>query len=340
MTYEEVFDGQEYGLFIRQKMLEGGLTKTAIVENLLYERDVVCVSAKPGIGKSILALQLMACLSSGTPFLETFKVPAPCNVLYIQTEGDRTETVERLDLISKTIPVDYSRLVHLNLPGARFNIAAEMDQLIAMLKGTRILFHVIIIDPLYTTVQGSMNKDEVVTDWIRNVRKLKGALDVAIWVNGHDNKDVYTQDGGIIDKGSRHIYGSTYWSAFFNHNYHLKSFDGHYILDLGKERTDKMVDRVRMQLLNTNTLVFTPYDPQMTENDMKVAVLLKTTGALPVKKIVELTTVPQASVYRALRGLLETGKVLRDDSAHVPTYTWKADPSDEKTVLDKPVVGC
>lgn len=319
MNLTELLDGNEYGLFYGETLYRGAMPKTVIVDQLLYTSDVICISSRAGVGKSILAKQLMCCLTTGTPFLDTFAIPHPCNVLYIQTEGDRGETLERMELMKKNIKVDDYRWAHLNLPGAAFNDELQIDQLISIIKSMQKLIDVIIIDPLYTTIKGSLNDSEVVTDWIRNVRKLKGVLQCAVIVLNHENKELYF-DGAVVERTNGSIFGSTFWAAFFNHNYKLKEFDGHHLLEIGKNRSGKAIDKVAMKMISGDALMYVLHDPQLTDNGVKILSCIKATDKITARKIQEMTGVPRATVFRTLRKLVTDKKIEHVDTVEGDFY--------------------
>ena len=98
----------EYGIFYGDKLFPSKTTKVPIIENFLYEKDVMCIKSKEGVGKSILAQQLVFCLTSGTDLFDTYHINKPYNVLWIQTEGDREETFERIASMEKGLTIDPS----------------------------------------------------------------------------------------------------------------------------------------------------------------------------------------------------------------------------------------
>lgn len=310
MNLYELLDGQEYGLFIGPAIYAGAPPKKALIDQILYEKDVICISAKAGVGKSVLLQQLLCCLTTGTPFLDTFEVPKPCNVLYIQTEGDRSETIERLELMQKRVPIDNDRWAHLNLPGFCFNDDEQVDQLIALIKERFPQVEVIELDPLYTTIKGSMNDSEVVTHWIRNVRKLKGIFNASMIISNHVNKEFYNE-GAVVERDPGSIFGSTFWAAFFNHSYRLKIFEGHHLLEIGKNRSGKAIDKIAMTMLNTNTLMYTLYEPDLTDNGAKIVALLRSSKLLSAKQIIEVTGVKRATAFRIIKGLVDKAEVRR-----------------------------
>ena len=59
-----------------------------LIHDLMNENDSLIIHAPGGTGKSSMSMQLALCLSCGSPFLETFEIPEPKNVLFIQSEYD------------------------------------------------------------------------------------------------------------------------------------------------------------------------------------------------------------------------------------------------------------
>lgn len=309
----------EYGYFWGEALFKRPPYKDPLIEHLLYERDVVCVSSAPGIGKSMLALQLLCALTSGKPFLGTYKVTKPMNVLYVQSEGDRAETLERLQLMSRGVEVDHSRWAHINVPGTMLNDRDEFNRFVALVKSHTMLYDVIMIDPLYTTVYGSLNDDSVATNWIRHVRELKALFDCALWINHHDAKDIYSE-GVMIDKGNNVSYGSVFWQAFFNHNFKLKLRKEIYTLESGKQRSGKIIDRIDM-ILQTEPLMFTCITDDSASNVLIVrAAIDRCKTPISAKELIKITGIPKATMYRIIAKLMENKQIEEYHTPHCKLY--------------------
>lgn len=291
----------EYGVFSGEDIYAYDGTKNPIIDSILYEKDVICISAFPGVGKSLLIMQMLSNLTTGEPFLETYEITKPQNVLYVQTEGDRAETIERMKNMQRVIKIDNTRWAHMNVSCVTLNTDRGLQDFLAMAHKPKMKFDIIIIDPLYTTVKGSLSDDTVATDWVRNVREIRNQFDCTFIVLHHDGKELY-HEGHVIDKGNSNIFGSTFWAAFLSNNYKLKvKPDGTRVLDLGKERSGKMIDSLTMQLVEPSPLYYTlgAHPPDSTE---KIKLILKANGkAMHLKELVKMTNLSRATVYRALR---------------------------------------
>ena len=322
---------EEFGIFWGDELYNYSAFKEPIIEHMLYKNDVICISSEAGVGKSILALQLIFSLTSGDSFLDTYKVYKPCNVLYLQTEGDRSETIERINNMKKGLRIDDSRLVHINLEGVMLNIDERMNEFIELAKIPNINYDVIFIDPVYTTVKGSMIKDEVATDWVRNIRRLKGIFQASVVAIHHDNKDVYF-DGQIVKKSNKNIFGSVFWGAFFNHNFKFKTVGGIHYLQLGKQRSGKVTDIVEMKLVEPEPLMFVNNDEHLDLSTTKVVSVLKLAGIkLPPMEIKKKIDMSRATTYRALARLVDSERIERIEEGNKVFYSLKNGGLNEPT---------
>lgn len=72
--------------------------KDFIVDNLMKSNGLYCLVARPKVGKSFLALQLANSVATGTNFLGFRTSPSP--VLYISTEMDNSQIIDRIDAMN------------------------------------------------------------------------------------------------------------------------------------------------------------------------------------------------------------------------------------------------
>ncbi len=77
------------------EMRKNFIKKDFIVDNLMKSQGLYCLVARPKVGKSLLALQLANAIATGTPFLGFRTSPSP--VLYISTEMNTTQLIDRID---------------------------------------------------------------------------------------------------------------------------------------------------------------------------------------------------------------------------------------------------
>lgn len=319
----------EYGVFWGPDIYNYAAKKNYLIEHLLFEKDVVCIVADPGIGKSVLAIQLMFNLTTKEPFLDTYKVKRPCNVLYLQTEGDRSETLDRIKSMKKGLRVDDTRWVHMNLEGICLNTGDGLGKFMNLAIQPQMEYDVIIIDPLYTTVKGSMSSDEVATDWVRAVRTIKRKFNCTILVLHHDNKESY-QQGQLVPRSKSSIFGSIFWAAFFNHNFKIRKHKGLHILESGKQRSGRIVDAIEMKMIEPNPLMYVHFDEGISLGQIQVEQLIKNSPiVLPAKDIITKTELSKATVFRALKKAQDRGLITKVNDKSGPGYKWTISYDDE-----------
>lgn len=309
-TEEDMVDGVEFGAFWGNSLYSRVIEKSSIVEDFVYTNDVVCISADAGVGKSLFLLQLLCNLTTGEPFLGTYKIPRPCNVCYLQTEGDRGETIDRIKAMCGGMGIDNSRWVHINLAGICLNTEEGKNKLKDLMLAPGMRYDVLMIDPLYTTVKGSMSKDEVATDWIRNMREIKELFkNCAVFIAHHLPKDNYV-DGKKVGKT---MFGSVMWRAYVNYSYQFTKKDGKHTLTVDKKRNDKIgFDHLDLKLLEPFPLKFIYADEDATTSKNQVkAVIVGAGKPLSAKEIIEKTGISKATVFRVLKLLMKGEGVVK-----------------------------
>lgn len=305
----------EYGLFTGAKLWDNLMPKQPVVDGILYERDLTVISAHPGVGKSILALQLACNLTTGTPFLDTYDIPRPMNVLYGQTEGDRAETMNRIKHISKAVKFDQDRFFHFNSPGLALNTDEGFQAFSDNIQRPGIKYDVMIIDPLYTTVKGTLSSDEVATDWFRNVRRIRFQHNCAILVLHHEGKEMVTQKGQKISKETTDVFGSTFWAAMFNVNYKLtfnKSAQV-YTLATGKKRggDEKSVGDIQIRMLQPSPLSYVINLDNLSSTSQMLEQIIRSNPRKMYRKaeLQELIGKSKATIWRAVKELADAGLI-------------------------------
>jgi len=322
MDKPQPMDTGEYGIFYGETLYKYDVKKDPVVENILYRGDAICISSRPGMGKSLLLKHFMCNLTTGSPFLDMFEIPKPCNVLYVQTEGDRGETIERIGNMRAGLKIDDKKWVHINLSGVILNTDKGANELMELASRPAMKYDVIMIDPLYTTIKGNLSDSEVATDWIRNVRRMKDKFKSSLIVSHHETKDIY-HEGSVVDKNADDLFGSAFWSAFFNHNFKLKKIKGVHYLQGGKQRSGKIIDKVAMTLVEPRPLMYISLDSDVDLSILRIQRVLEEKGRMTAKKLSERTELSLATVYRGLNTLIKNGSVGKTDDNGIPYYEWR-----------------
>lgn len=321
----------EFGVFWGSSLFLNTTPKEFLISNFLRERDAIFITAPAGIGKSILCLQMIAALTSGTSFLGDFRVARACNVLYVQTEGDRVETIERIRAMEEGVVFNHSKWVHININGLALNTDEGFVEFREMLRAPNIDYDVIIIDPLYTTLKGSINSDEVATDWIRNMRKLSKDYNCAFVIMHHDSIKSFVVNGVQMAKPTKDLMGTSVWSWFTSYNFKLYKRGDIHILERGKERGRDIIDVIPLKMMEPSPLMYVIAEDNFTECEGRVVDMLRGAGSsVYARDIIQSTEISKAQVYRILTKLHGMGIISKEGNKHNTKFSYIKEEEREK----------
>lgn len=167
------------------------------------------VYAQPSVGKSVLSIQAAMQLASGLPVFGGLATKAS-KVWYIQMERPDIESLERIQFMRDTIPLNSANFVlDTELQKLNFLNEAHLKQILQ--RGKEIAATVAFIDPLYGIATG-LSKDEVAANLVKTLTILKSTLKITLWINHHVVKDSYDRDGSKIERDDP-FYGSQWLKA-------------------------------------------------------------------------------------------------------------------------------
>lgn len=102
------------------EMRKNSTKKDFIVDNLMKSNGLYCLVARPKVGKSLLALQLANSIATGTTFLGFRTSPSP--VLYISTEMNFSQILDRIDKMNLEFTDDNFRLKEQEINERKLNL--------------------------------------------------------------------------------------------------------------------------------------------------------------------------------------------------------------------------
>ena len=297
-----------------------------LIEGFLWEHDHIMLLAKEKVGKSILAIQMACSLSCGEPFLGEYEVPEPMQVLYIQTESTRHETVERLRSMTSKDGVNWNPenffLYHTH--SLALDSETGMNFLIKLMQDRLLDPRVIFIDPLYMSMEGSLVDDWKCRSMSKNVRRLGELYNAAIVLVHHEHRARSNKDGHVIEEGDNSIMGSFVWKAFPSHIIHLRmSKDGMRAISCTTQRNSRVVRDMRMILNQPFPLLYkifgTPDHPNYVTN---VFDYIKERGKKCANEVHEETGLSLSAVKKSLSYLIKpnVNKLYKVNQGQRPTY--------------------
>lgn len=323
---------RQYGIFMGPDKYANIVERETVIEGVCDVGDNFIINSTAGSGKSILALQLICCLTIGLPFLETFNIPKKRRVLYVQTEGDRAETISRINRMKNALPINDDAWVHYNAIGIPLNTPEGLGRFINTVQAAAFQADVVLIDPLYPTIKGSISDDAVATDWQRGVRIIRERLgNMTFIIFHHDSNKIMYQNGKKVDRAPDNLMGSSFWTAWMSGNYQMSVDPATGVRHLvagkgaGYGRTGQGVPEINMRLMEPDPLYYVMDDTNF--NETEAIVYGKLTSSLGEvftrRQLEEYIGKSKATVCRALASLHREHKITKVTEQGVIYYTAK-----------------
>ena len=244
------------------EMRKEATKKDFIVDNLMKSNGLYCLVARPKVGKSLLALQLANSIATGTTFLGFRTSPSP--VLYISTEMNSTQLVDRIDKMNLQFNDDNFVMIEQNPSERKLNL---MDlQLKFQTFANDYKGHFVIID-MFSGID--LNNGYNLNDYqdmgqvvIPKFRELCKKYDFTILLIHHLNKNNTSLGSTAIDgsvDGKITLKQDSNLKNKILLNYESRDYEG---LDLVLKRNDNLLfelSKVESNDLNYNVLTFLNY---------------------------------------------------------------------------------
>lgn len=170
-----------------------------IIDRLIPENGITCISGKPKAGKSFWALYLAICLASGNKFLEQFETQQG-GVLFISKEDPQRLIQERVKLLNggQDLPIHFCTDSQLFLDTDEF-----LKEIIAFIKEKNI--RVVIIDSFRRIFKGEENSSQVVSDVHNRFKILLESGISLIFIHHHGKEGFFKKEAGDKLRGSSDI---------------------------------------------------------------------------------------------------------------------------------------
>jgi hypothetical protein len=296
-----------------------------IVEGLLWERDHVMLIGKDKAGKSILSLQLACAIVSGTPFLSTYEVPIPMNVLYVQMEGKIQDTKERFKSMIAVggIECNPSRLFILNCKSVALDSIEGLNTFKHVMNELPQI-GVIILDPLYMAMSGDLIDNLHARNMCRNLRDITDTFNCALVLIHHQHRPPSDGRGGRVEEtGSDSIFGSFVWRAFPDHVLSLYvRKDEVRLLTCDTQRSGKVIKNIELGLIHPYPLYFevrgTDQKAYVHEINAYMYKNVDVSKGITAKELQEKTKYSESAVKKSLMVLDKEGKITKLNPGHRP----------------------
>ena len=202
--------------------------RPALVEDFLYERQVLMLAGEPGVGKSIVSTTLALALTSQSRLWSFLTIPTPRQVFYLQLEGTEEESYERIRRMAPVLPCNTEKLCWHYRSGLNLLEALQTESLLKQIAQWGKHPDLVIIDPLYQTVFGELSKELPSKAILRFLDAAKQAFaPCAFLLVHHTKKSSYASSGQKIEEDDP-FYGSQWLKAYVDISYYLKPGGGRY----------------------------------------------------------------------------------------------------------------
>jgi RecA-family ATPase len=246
----------------------GEIRKT-LIESLVYEKNAIMLYADPGVGKSIITLNMAMQASAGLPIFGYFECPRPLKVYYILTERGYQEPLERLRIMQKKISADYSNLF-LDEEMIGLNVLDPHDEQLFMNRIERYCPNpdIIVTDPIYAIVRGGLADPKDATLFAQFSARLIKRFGCCHWMNNHTTKSTGDIIGGEWKEKANPFFGSQLLYAHITACYYLKQHEGNSKITCTKDTDSSHISKLSLKFdYESFTLEMDIKNAEMTAKD-------------------------------------------------------------------------
>ena len=294
-----------------------------LIDRLLWENQIVLLLASEKVGKSILSMQMMCALTCGGTFLEEFDVFEPKKVLYIQAEGDRYETIDRLKRMTSEQGVKWNpdNFYHMFAPSLSLDTQEGYDDLCNKIIDTGFKPDVVCEDPLYMAMSGDLIDNLRSRMFCRFNRELQAKFNCSIIIDHHERRPSKDKSGRYYNDGDNSIMGSFVWKAFPSHIIRMiKKKDDTRVMTCSTQRNGSVVPEIHLRMHTKTPLMFTVISNDKCIAEQMLKIMRIENRPMTLKEFVDNYGLAVGSVGKALPKLAREGKVQRCNPGHRPIW--------------------
>lgn len=329
----------------KQQLLEGNLfriysghelmkkefpPKEWLIDKLIFKGDSVLLVGDAKAGKSLLIQDAICAMSSGGIFLKKYQCCEPQKICYVQLEGELSDTQSRFKRLSEETPINLDNFFCYYAQPQQLQDTKEAWKFMEDIHFACSNPNVLIIDCLYQAFKGSLKDDEVIRQFIGNVRLIKAFFQCTIIILHHMRKASLNPITGKPDEAND---DSTFGSAF------LKAWPDHLLLlkhqknsDVRKltcttQRSGEIEAEINLVLCQPDPLFWKTLDEipkgivYEKVKDSFVSFLNTTNGnSAHAKDIQEKCSIPKTTFYDVEKMLRAENKIWKEGSGKSTIY--------------------
>ena len=212
-TLAEYLTGYDLHLYLENPLVG----QEAIVEGLIFKDTVNIFYSEPSCGKSVIAVNMLASMSSGQPVFGIFPMKRGVRCSYLQLEGSRDEQLGRFKEMMVEIKPNLENICWHDSPLFVENSQSQHEMMADLLKFKP---EVIFIDSFYCLTSRGLSTEEGFLPVRQLLKMVKDKTGATLIILHHSAKPQY-ENGEKVQKDDPFL-GSQYLKAFADFMMHLK----------------------------------------------------------------------------------------------------------------------
>jgi len=258
--------GLRWGVSLRDDMNSPAQERNALIENFLFEDSILMFAADPGVGKSLIILQMAMHMSVASPVFGMMTVPNPITTLIIQGERTPREMIERMIYLEGGTGMDEKRIIITpDLQG--LDLTKEADQITALNKMDRIrdvitygsidnMFKVVVLDPIYSMVAADLSKPEPATMVGRFSANIQRIFETSNILVHHTNRGTFDKDAG--KRIGSDFFGSQFLKAHVTGAFVITNGKNGALITKIKDSHSNLIDKLELTYDPENYMSYLP----------------------------------------------------------------------------------
>ena len=195
-----------------------------LIEEIMYDESAWMLASDPGIGKSILALQIAMALSCGGKLFNAFQCVKAVPVYYLFLEGSYRRFALRFRQLKQTLPYNPANLFIDEVEGLNLVDEKHSDMLIDRIHNWKVP-GAIIFDSMYMALPGGgLVRDEIASAFATQSTYIMRQFRCCNIFLHHTHRSKYSSLGKKIVEDDR-FYGSQFIKAHTNVSYEVTQED-------------------------------------------------------------------------------------------------------------------
>lgn len=243
-----------------------------------------------------------------------YEVKRACKVLYVQLEGSLDDSQDRFNRMVGKLALQRDNLFLMFSPPLQLNQAEDMKRFIEQVKEKMGQADVIIIDPIYFAMTGSLSDDLSVRNFTGQLRILQDTFGCAIVLAHHFKKARRDKEGNIMAPDDDDIFGSVFFQAWITHQFlfDIDKVSGTRILQCNVQRSGKIADKINLKMIEPEPLYYKTLEEFPTKGKCLAQFFRENKGRFKAGEVRKVIKMKKTTFYREAKILQAEGLIDRE----------------------------